>query len=79
MNVGGDVMARTACLTRREGRYYVQARLVPHVAEAAGRTLYRASLRTADYRQARQRLIECMTCVHRMNHGKKKARIDRSM
>jgi hypothetical protein len=60
-------MARTSYLMRREGRYYVQARLARHVAAIAGRTLYRASLRTADYRQARQRLVECMTWVHRMN------------
>jgi hypothetical protein len=60
-------MARTSYLMRREGRYYVQARLARHVATIAGRALYRASLRTADYRQARQRLVECMTWVHRMN------------
>ncbi len=60
-------MARTSYLMRREGRYYVQARLARHVARIAGRELYRASLRTADYRQARQRLVECMTWVHRMN------------
>ena len=60
-------MARTSYLMRREGRYYVQARLARHVATIAGRVLYRASLRTADYRQARQRLVECMTSVHRMN------------
>ena len=60
-------MARTSYLMRREGRYYVQARLARHVAMVAGRKLYRASLRTADYRQARHRLVECMTWIHRMN------------
>ncbi len=60
-------MARISYLMRREGRYYVQARLAPHVAAFAGRSLYRASLRTADYRRARQRLVECMTWVVRMN------------
>jgi hypothetical protein len=33
----------------------------------AGRKLYRATLRTANYRQARQRLVECMSWVTRMN------------
>jgi integrase len=60
-------MARMSYLMRREGRYYVQARLSPHVAAVIGRPLYRASLRTADYRQARARLLECMTWVLRMN------------
>lgn len=60
-------MARISYLTRREGRYYLQARLARHVAAMAGRSIYRASLRTADYRQARQRLVECMNWVTRMN------------
>jgi hypothetical protein len=60
-------MPRTSYLMRREGRYYLQARLTRHVADMAGRALYRASLRTADYRQARQRLVECMAWVHSMN------------
>lgn len=60
-------MARTSYLTRREGRYYVQARLSRPLAKFLGRELYRASLRTADYRQARKRLAECMNWVHRMN------------
>jgi integrase len=62
-------MARISYLTRREGRYYVQVRLARHVAAMAGRPLYRASLRTADYRQARQRLLECMSWVIRMNES----------
>jgi integrase len=60
-------MGRISYLTRRDGRYYVQARLARHVATMAGRKLYRATLRTADYRQARQRLVECMSWVTRMN------------
>ena len=60
-------MARISYLTRREGRYYVQARLARHVAAMAGRSLYRASRKTADYRQARRRLVECMSWVTRMN------------
>lgn len=62
-------MARTSYLTRRDGRYYVQARFSRHVAAFLGRHLYRASLRTADYRQARKRLAECMAWVHRMNES----------
>jgi hypothetical protein len=60
-------MARISYPTRREGRYYVQVRLARRVAAMAGRPLYRASLRTADYLQARQRLLECISCVARMN------------
>lgn len=62
-------MARTSYLTRCDGRYYVQARFSRHVAAFLGRHLYRASLRTADYRQARKRLAECMASVHRMNES----------
>jgi len=38
MFVRGDVVARISYLMRRKGRYYVQARLAPHVAMIAGRT-----------------------------------------
>lgn len=62
-------MARTSYLTRRDGRYYVQARFSRSVATFLSRHLYRASLRTSDYRQARKRVAECMAWVHRMNES----------
>jgi len=62
-------MALPSYLFRREGRYYLQARLSRPLAELTGRSLYRASLRTADYRQARLRLAECMGWFHRMNES----------
>lgn len=62
-------MALASYLSRREGRYYLQVRLAPQLASIVGRQLYRASLRTADYRQARMRLTECMGWVHRMNES----------
>jgi integrase len=60
-------MALPSYLSRREGRYYLQVRLAPQMAHMFGRQLFRASLRTADYRQARRRLSECMGWFHRMN------------
>jgi hypothetical protein len=56
-------MGRISYLTRQDGRYYVQARLARHFASMAGRKLYRATLGTADYQQARQRLVESMSWV----------------
>lgn len=60
-------MALPSYLFRREGRYYLQVRLAPQLANIVGRQLYRTSLWTADYRQARMRLTECIGWVHRMN------------
>jgi hypothetical protein len=62
-------VARTSYLTRRDGRHYVQARFSRSVATFLSRHLYRASLRTSDYRQARKRVAECMAWVHRMNES----------
>lgn len=60
-------MACGSYLSRREGRYYLQARFSPLIVRLLGRQLYRVSLRTSDYRQARVRLTECMGWIHRMN------------
>ncbi|QKV17054.1 site-specific integrase [Oricola thermophila] len=60
-------MACASYLSRREGRYYLQVRLNPTVARLLGKQLYRVSLRTTDYRQARIRLAETIGWVHRMN------------
>ena len=60
-------MAQASYLSRREGRYYLQVRFGPLVARLMGRQLYRASLRTADYRCARLRVSECIGWLHRMN------------
>jgi integrase len=62
-------MALPSYLSRREGRYYIQVRFSRPVAAIVGKNLYRASLRTADYRQARLRLSECIGWVHRMNES----------
>jgi integrase len=62
-------MALPSYLSRREGRYYLQVRLARPLASLAGMPLYRASLRTADYRQARLRLGECMGWLNRMNES----------
>lgn len=62
-------MALPSYLSRREGRYYLQVRLARPVASIMGRPLYRASLRTTEYRQARLRLAECMGWLHRMNES----------
>lgn len=60
-------MAQASYLSRREGRYYLQVRFSPAIARLMGRQLYRASLRTADYRRARIRVSECIGWLHRMN------------
>jgi integrase len=60
-------MARVSYLTRREGRYYLQVRCSHVLAAALDRSLFRTSLRTADYRQARRRVAECMGWIYGMN------------
>ena len=59
-------MARVSYLARREGRYYLQVRC-SHVAGLLNQPLFRTSLRTADYRQARRRVAECLGWVYGMN------------
>lgn len=60
-------MATASYITRRDGRYHFQIRFPRHVAELIGRPLYRASLRTSDYRRALLRANECAGWFHRMN------------
>ena len=60
-------MALPSYMSRREGRYYLQVRLARPLAALIGVPLYRASLRTCDYRQARLRLAECLAWIYRMN------------
>ena len=62
-------MAHCSYLVRRDGRYYLQARLAPFVARVVGQPLLRRALRTGDYRVARVRVGECMGWVHRMNES----------
>ena len=59
-------MATASYITRRDGRYHFQIRFPRHVAELIGRPLYRASLRTSDYRCAQLRANECAGWFHRM-------------
>ncbi len=60
-------MARVSYLARREGRYYLQVRCSHVVAGLLNQPLFRTSLRTADYRQARRRVAECLGWVYGMN------------
>lgn len=60
-------MARISYLGRRNGRYFMQARFAVQCVPLVGKQLYRASLGTSDYRQARLRLSECLGWFHRMN------------
>jgi len=60
-------MARVSYLARREGRYYLQVRCNRLVAGLLNQQLLRTSLRTADYRQARRRIAECLGWVYGMN------------
>ncbi|WP_349365559.1 MAG: hypothetical protein ABL311_11325 [Nitratireductor rhodophyticola] len=60
-------MACASYLTRREGRYYLQVRLGRTPARLLGKQLYRVSLRTSNYREARIRLSEHLGWIHRMN------------
>ncbi len=54
-------MARAPYLARREGgRYYLQVRLGKMAAELYGRFLSRASLRTANYAEAKRRLMDIL-------------------
>ncbi len=60
-------MARASYLVRREGRYYLQIRCAPAFAALLGKPLFRASLRTCEYRRALVRLNECLRWIHPMN------------
>lgn len=60
-------MACVSYLARREGRYYLQVRCSHVVAGLLNQPLFRTSLRTADYRQARRRVAECLGWVYGMN------------
>ncbi|KFB09422.1 hypothetical protein [Nitratireductor basaltis] len=60
-------MACASYLSRRDGRYYLQVRLSRTPARLLGKQLYRVSLRTSNYRQARIRLSEHLGWIHRMN------------
>ena len=52
-------MARPGYLCRRDGgRYYLQLRLTKTASALYGRRILRASLRTADFNEARRRLID---------------------
>jgi hypothetical protein len=51
-------MAHVSYLARREGRYYLQVRCTRLTAALLNQPLFRPSLRTADYRQARRRMPE---------------------
>jgi hypothetical protein len=60
-------MARPSYLSRREGgRYYLQIRLGKVAKARYGRDFLRASLRTADYAEARKRLANAMTWIREM-------------
>ncbi|MGX9391953.1 DUF6538 domain-containing protein [Nitrobacteraceae bacterium UC4446_H13] len=63
----GQLWARVSYLARREGRYYLQVRCSQVVAGLLNQPLFRTSLRTADYRQARRRVAECLGWVYGMN------------
>ena len=60
-------MACASYLQRREGRYSVQIRFSTAVAGLIGKPLYRASLKTTCYREAKLRLVEVLAWFHRMN------------
>jgi len=60
-------VACASYLSRRDGRYYLQVHLSRTPARPMGKQLYRVSLRTSDYRQARIRLSEHLGWIHRMN------------
>ncbi|WP_274426492.1 site-specific integrase [Chelativorans sp. YIM 93263] len=47
----------------------MQVRFAVQCAPLVGKPLYRASLRTSDYRLARMRLSECLVWFHRMNES----------
>ncbi|GAA4523186.1 hypothetical protein GCM10023174_04750 [Chelativorans composti] len=62
-------MALPSYLTRRDGRYYLQIRFSRPLAQLSGVSLYRVSLRTGDYRKARQKLTEFLSWILRMNES----------
>ena len=62
-------MALPSYLTRRDGRYYLQMRFSRPLAQLSGVSLYRVSLRTGDYRKARQKLTEFLSWILRMNES----------
>lgn len=66
-------MARVSYLPRREGRYYLQVRCSHVVAGLLSQPLFRTSLKTADYRQARQRDRTLVFLVGKPHPGVKPA------
>lgn len=59
------MMARPSYLGRRgNGRYYLQIRLKKDAAALYGRKILRASLRTADFAEARRRLVDNLGWAH---------------
>lgn len=60
-------MAHVSYLARREGRYYLQVRCGRTMAGLLNQPLFRTSLRTSDYRQARRRIAECLGWIYGMN------------
>ena len=60
-------MAHASYLARREGRYYLQVRCGRTMAGLLNQPLFRTSLRTSDYRQARRRIAECLGWIYGMN------------
>ena len=57
-------VARPSYLSRRpDGRYYIQLRLGKTAAAIYGRPLFRASLRTSNFQEARRRLVENLEWV----------------
>ena len=60
----GENVARPSYLSRRPGgRYGLQIRLGKHAAAIYGRDMMRVSLRTADFREARRRLVDNLEWV----------------
>ena len=58
-------MARPSYLGRREGgRYFMQIRLGKPAASLYGGPILRASLRTADFAEARRRLMDSLAWAH---------------
>ena len=58
-------MARPSYLGRREGgRYFLQIRLGKPAASLYGGPILRASLRTADFAEARRRLMDSLVWAH---------------
>jgi len=56
-------MARVFRLARRKGRDHLQVRCSHVAATLLSQPLFQTSLRTADHRQAQQRVAECLGCA----------------